>query len=408
MNTSLCKLVSAGKDMCYNMSGEYNNLTDDSVFKPASDFRSQLLTIYMWPFVWVLVSSVFGSLGNLIVMYVYALHWQKCKARIFFVMFASLNFVNSIYSMPVEAYILWRPLDFDHQLLCKTSRVTVFVINNICVALFITVAIDRLLLVYKPLRHRMLTVRYAKMCCVACFVIGTATAWPGYVLYGTATAYEEINGVNVTGKTCFISDDLSGLKWPRLYGRILLVLTVVFFITITVMYIFIGRKLYQVSGKVTESQKSRTSFGSLFWSLRIRTFLNSKSRPNGKSIPPVKTVESVKQSGRPDKRSHSASSVSIRRLSGTTGQASRDNTITLLLVTMTYILSFVPYISLVTLRYMHDDFYSSMSKSRRIIYHIFLRFYLFNSTLSPFVFAFSNAKFRQTVLNLFCKRCKKG
>lgn len=361
------------------------------------------MTIYLWPFVWTLVSAVFGTVGNLVVVYVYAFHWEKCKSRIFFLMLAFLNFVNSVYSMPVEAYILWRPLDFDHELLCKTSRLSVFFINNTCVSLFITVAIDRLLLVYKPLTRRLLTVRYAKLCCLACFLIAAATAWPGYILYGTATAFEEIDGVKVTGKTCFLSDKLSGLKWPRLYNIIHVVLTIVLFTTLVIMYIFIGRKLYLVSGKGGESKTSKRSFWQIVKSVKFRSLFGSTSKQDVEPSSPVKTVQGSSKKEKPT-NSRSSSKIYVRRVSGSNDRASRDNTITLLLVTMSFILSFVPYVTLVALRYMVKDFYSSMGKERRIVYHVFLRFYLFNSTLSPFIFAFSNARFRLKLFYLFWQR----
>ena len=387
-------------------SGNYSNMTHYDGNKLAADYRSELMTIYIWPFVFVVICTVFGVIGNTMVLYVYVFHWEKCKSRVFFITLATLNFVNSAFNMPIETLVLWTPLEYDHHWLCKTSRGMSFLVNDTCVTLFISIAIDRLLIVYKPFTRRLLTVRYAKICSVTCILLGAASAWPGFVFYGTATVFEEINGVNVTGQTCYLSDRLmSEVTWPKLFSMILFMLTIIAFLVIIVMYILIGRKIYHVTRNSSFSRKSKQNVGSIVKSFNFKSFTRSSLKSKDSSQNEVVQNKTLKQNKKTEQKSKTDQY--MRRVSGTNFQASRDNTITLLLVTMTFIVSFAPYITLVTLRYMDEEFYHNLNKSGRIAYHVFLRFYFLNSTISPFIFEFTNRRFREKVKHLFWTRWRK-
>lgn len=390
-----------------NSFSNHSNHTGIDVPKSDIEFRSELMTIYNWPFGFLVICIVFGVVGNSVVLFVYIFHWKRCKSRIFFVTLALLNFVNSAFNMPVETYILWRPLDFDNYWLCKTCRGTSFVINNTCAILFVGIAVDRMLVVYKPLKHHLLTVRYAKLCCGACLFGGVASGWPGFVLYGTATAHETMDGVNVTGKTCYLSDELmSGLKWPTIYVIVLLVLTVIVFLVTIVMYFLIGRKLYRVTKANSIGRKPQCTINKIAQTVNFRAFTSSASDQNSERAPRAKPegFELKTQRKSPISKSRQDFNPYIRRVSGNNFKASRDNTMTLLLITATFILAYVPYIAIAMFRYMHEDYYEHMIKSERIAYHVFLRFYFLNSTISPFIFCFSNRRFRAKLVYLFWQK----
>lgn len=79
----------------------------------------------------------------------------------------------------------------------------------------------------------------------------------------------------------------------------------------------------------------------------------------------------------------------------------KRNTLIMRMVTFTFMLSYLPFLILVTLRYSHPEIPGSLSRNSLIVYHVFLRSYFFNSVIRPFIYAVMNEDFRHGVMNLF-------
>ena len=80
----------------------------------------------------------------------------------------------------------------------------------------------------------------------------------------------------------------------------------------------------------------------------------------------------------------------------------RQNTVIMRMVTLTFILSYFPFLVIVTLRYSNPgDIPDKLSKPALIAYHVFLRSYFINSVIRPFIYIFMNEEFRHKVLNIF-------
>ncbi|XP_052761484.1 cholecystokinin receptor type A-like [Mya arenaria] len=383
----------------------WNTTPSGTEYVPAANYQALLMTIYVWPFTFVVICTVLGVVGNTVVLYVYVLKWERTKTRIFIIVLAVINFINSIFNMPVEAYILYHPLVFDFHWLCKTTRGVTFIINNVCACLFVAIAIDRMLLVYQPLRRRVLTVRYVKWSCTISFVIGTATSWPGSVFYGTATLPEVINGVTIVGKTCFLSDDfLANQKWPKIFNVVLFVLMVFVFAILIVLYVIVGKRIYTVTKSDTLGKKPNNrvtiAMKSVVKHINFRGLFSSITRQPSD----LNSEENVSESGNDvtDKYYSSRCGSFGRRISRVKMRGSYANTTALLLITATYIISFLPYLVVVSLRYVNPDFYKELSVDKRIVYHVFLRTYFLNSVISPFIYGFVNKKFRTFFKNCVC------
>ena len=76
------------------------------------------------------------------------------------------------------------------------------------------------------------------------------------------------------------------------------------------------------------------------------------------------------------------------------------STLMLFLITLAYIISFLPYYTLAIIRQSNDKFSTQLSDARYMIYHMFLRSYQLSSAINPVIYSFCNAQFRSFALNL--------
>ncbi|XP_045177886.2 muscarinic acetylcholine receptor M4-like [Mercenaria mercenaria] len=79
------------------------------------------------------------------------------------------------------------------------------------------------------------------------------------------------------------------------------------------------------------------------------------------------------------------------------------STLMLFLITIAYVLSFLPFYILVVVRQCDSDFAHRMSKSGLAAYHLFLRSYLLSSAVNPFIYSFCNAQFRDYCKEMFLR-----
>ena len=83
----------------------------------------------------------------------------------------------------------------------------------------------------------------------------------------------------------------------------------------------------------------------------------------------------------------------------------KRNTLIMRVVTMAFIVSFLPYLIIVTIRSSNPNIPHKLDKAAQIAYHVFLRSYFINSMINPFIYGFLNEEFRHKLKSLFCKLC---
>ncbi|XP_052764403.1 uncharacterized protein LOC128206147 isoform X3 [Mya arenaria] len=212
--------------------------------------ESEAMKINIYPLVFAFCYAILGFIGNTIVIYVYLWKLKKNRTRVFILCLGILDWLNCTFSMPLEIAILLNPLSFDHHWVCKITRGCTYVINNTGSLVFVSIAIERFLVVHYPIKSRQLTPRFAKGLCLVAFLIASVVSWPSYVFYGTHTLTFPIPKfhANVIGKTCLIADEHENRKGIILiYTTILFTLLIFTFVVLSTLYIAIGRKIYMAT-----------------------------------------------------------------------------------------------------------------------------------------------------------------
>ncbi|XP_052249787.1 uncharacterized protein LOC127857433 [Dreissena polymorpha] len=80
----------------------------------------------------------------------------------------------------------------------------------------------------------------------------------------------------------------------------------------------------------------------------------------------------------------------------------KKNTLIMRTVTFTFMLSYLPFLILVMLRYADEDIPSKLKRNFKIVYHVFLKSYFLNSVSRPFIYIVMNEQYRSKLLNLIC------
>lgn len=411
-----------------------------------NEVENSMFKLNLPSLIFVFLYSILGVIGNSIVIYIYWKKWDKNKTRVFVLCLAIMDWINCAFNMPVELAVLWKPLSYNMHYLCKLSRGATFVLNNSGSLVLIAIAVERYIMVYYPLKARQLTPRFAKAVCLLACMIATVFSCPSFVFYGTHTLTLRVNGTDVQGKTCYISDEIkNGTVWRLVFTSVLLTLLIINFIILTILYIAIGKKIYMVTcididedkntaarffgksvfsaitGLANPSENYSTERGSRRHSEKSNRFRNRDSISCADSTLLEDTnadeVFSTTMSSNTNSSLRSSCSNTNRQrlsrhFSTVRTQATRKNTVMMRMVTVAFMFSFLPFLIILVIRYRYPnsyEYYNRLDDPGKIVYNVFLRTYFINSMINPFIYGFMNLHFRKHVKNMFiniaCKKC---
>ena len=79
------------------------------------------------------------------------------------------------------------------------------------------------------------------------------------------------------------------------------------------------------------------------------------------------------------------------------------STLMLFLITLAYVLSFLPFYIIVLIRQTNDSFIRGLSNGGYMAYEMFLRSYILSSAINPLIYSFCNTQFREYCKDLFSR-----
>ena len=381
---------------------------------------SEIFPVLLPAFIYAGVLMLIGVPGNLLVIVVYVRRMTRTTSRHFIISLAVYDFLNCTFGMPVELTLLFNFYNFDYPIICKLSRFANFVMNNGSACVLICIAVDRFRRVCMPLKPNM-TVTHSKILCTTFTVVSIICALPALFIYNTVSIPLQ-KLVNVSQpvldlKTCYI-DSTAGVSLPLAYNLYLFISIVLMILTLVIIYALIGRvissqkklsrpdrgHLSTMTSVDATTFRANTFKSRLLRSVSERSFLKAS-----KSHSPIGTPETIPALGRrsPNIRSATPETPGTMRRHG--GQAIRAGRTALVLfvVTLVFILSFMPYVVLGTLRFISPSTLHNLNSSQLTLYHFTLRSYLLNSAANPLIYCFLNRHFRQKAASLFkCKNSK--
>ncbi|XP_033726476.1 uncharacterized protein LOC117316095 [Pecten maximus] len=413
------------------------NIVNDKVLNDVL-IPSLILTIMMF---------VIGVPGNLIVFYVYWRRWRKTTSRLFIMALAAFDLCNCV-SMAFEIDIILNVVQYDHPSRCKFARMFTFLMNNASSFTLLVIAIDRFMRICRPLKPAMINVQ-AKVAIAVAVVMAVVFAFPAAVLYGTQTRIMKTAFPNVCIKMhlCLIEDSYTTSKLPLIFTSVLLAGNLAIDVVLIICYICIAYQVIQRGqfndGCLSKSRQPSISStatdhdvlepdaiykptpivlarqGSLAssevnggdgtepakadGSKLARNINGSTSRSVGGGSINSKPSASFKRSQFKKQRSMSTQSIESRRAQ------MYKTTLMLFLVTLLFMVSFIPYCVIVIIRYIQPNYYDTLTTSGQAIFQFFLRMYLLSCALNPVIYSFMSEQFRKECVMLFRRSgiCKK-
>ncbi|XP_060063023.1 cholecystokinin receptor type A-like [Ylistrum balloti] len=378
------------------MAGQYNpfavlanssnnsNVTNEfdiSAFIIERNNQNAMLLLPVMIVVGVLI--LLGFTGNSLVCYVYnspTIKKRKTTKRVFILTLAIFDILNCVLVMPFEIYDMRNQHYFRSSEVCKVFRFfeTSLVLSSGFILL--SVSVDRYVNLVKASK-RIITPSRAKKLALACVIVATLFSWPVLIFAGIETFDILVDGINtnVTATECTtFRNDYDGFMSDNIYTVCLIGTFVSALITLIVIYILIGLKLYR-------RRRGSVNKGGLM-------FLSSTNE--GKSL----------TDGKPIKRNNvrkSSLGYAIRR----SKPKVQGSTVMFYSVTVVFILGFLPHLTVRTLKMLKMAFTESHSfDSTEIIYNLLVRSYMINSAANPFIYSILNVRFRKDLIASF-KRC---
>ncbi|XP_033726840.1 D(2) dopamine receptor A-like [Pecten maximus] len=423
------------------------NITNGSEGSPMSE---DLHNYHLIPvMVYVCILFVIGVPGNIFVCYIYYFKWTRKTSRVFILALAVFDLINNLVSLPTEIALLSNFHNFDYPVLCKVSRFLTFTMNSASATVLVGIGWDRLMGICYWSKMRPMKIRTAKLISAGAVILAFTTGWPALFIYGTFT-----HPYKTEQKTCLYADEYIGSIYTTIFAWYVLCSNLVYDTILAVLYFIIGRHIiaHQTSGRngldrfgpirrpsamsnssVCEDlyladnlilKNGQCKKGRFIWrsnsfntkqynsveSLRRNTMENPKTLNQSKPVRPNRSP-TLSVSHRPSAFSQTFSSSSGSYVTGRRYRTGKTTT-TLFVVTMVFIISFVPYcvISITRLSNVKAFFYENASIVGKVFYHLFLRTYFLSSVLNPLIYNGFNAKFRAEckllIKKVLCFLCK--
>lgn len=353
--------------------------------------------------VYMVVLFVLGVPGNASVLYIYFFKCRESPTRVFIMSLALLDIIHCVLIMPSEIALLDNFDNFDFPILCKITRFVSSFINNSSAFILIAIAIDRYKRICRPHGHH-IDPFMAKKIVIAAWIFAVLTSWQMCVLYGTRTLKH--------GKTCLISDHMDGKIFPTIYIYVLVVGQGITDVLLIIFYSLVGREVCvrKAQRRMRRSLRMSNDISQLRTSME---FSNESPSPTPTTSIPnrfsaIFKREASKESASSNTKSNESTRTFMRQSRGSSirQQILSKTTIMMFLVTITFIISFVPHTAAVIMRYQAKPYVQSLTVSGMEMYQIFLRSYFMNSVLNPFIYCFVSKQFRkQCKESLQCIKC---
>ncbi|XP_046547398.1 orexin/Hypocretin receptor type 1-like [Haliotis rubra] len=359
------------------------------------------------------ILMIVGLVGNCLVLYVHFRKFNPSTTRTYVVSLAFFDLLSCLFSVPGEIVDLRFSFTFEAVALCKAERFCTTFSSLASGFTLMAVAVDRYRRICHPLKQQLQTNGARKVVLGAC-LLSVLFSWPVSVIYGKRsvdTEYQAIKGIE-----CSTDDEYRVTKYPTIYNASLFLIFIISFGTMIAVYTLIGRKvLQQKKFRKHSTSKSLQRSRSLSGSDKMPVSPSSQrsppemDRPSYDEGPSEYSIASIDPHAKDVSLSRKPSFMK-RIQKGAQDSRSKKTTFMLFLITMVFVLSFLPHLILKGVQAAKKTFLGDASTAALIFYNIFVRSYFLNSISNAFIYGFCSPRFRKESKALFraliCqKRC---
>ncbi|XP_052764411.1 alpha-2A adrenergic receptor-like [Mya arenaria] len=418
-STKVTSFISTTSSMAPNLTV----LSEDEKYEILVEYNNEKATLYIPVIAYMLILTVVGTFGNILVCVVYCCKPTKTSSHFFIMALAVLDLLTCVIGMPTEITDLRYPYMFYASAACKLLRFVESVTTMGSSIILISVAVDRYLRICKL--GRQISVTAAKRISVAAMVVGVLLSWPACFIFGRSTEKLE---PGIYGVDCSTDDSMRNTHYPSLYYGFLGLLFVCCITFFAVVYVQIGLKIWKQKRARVGQRMNRDSG---FSSGKQRKFSASSTRDsvgmeqngnvpeenNKKLEPPIDNAsDPISTDMSSDQVNESLSKkkcISDKRISEVSSANSKSNdvlkkrtikvtrtTVVLFAVTVAYVISYLPFLILMVLRSVKKDFEDSLSPTQEVVFKFCVKSYFINNAINPVIYSYLNLNFRKDAKNM--------
>ena len=356
--------------------------------------------------VYLSVLLVVGLIGNLMVVFYYGWKTRRTSNSVFISMVAVFDLLSCCLSIPIEMVDLRFFYMFTNSGLCKVLRFVNHMVTIGSAFMLLMIAVDRYRRICKPFKKQ-LTLEQSKIVCLVTIIVAMVLSSPALVFYQSVTSdLVNENGVRLKGCDCTTTRDKAYTLYFYVFYATYLLLFVISTIVLFTIYSIIGRVLYkhsQFRKRYLPRESSMTSQSAIALKSNkladdtntTKTFVDADANKNTSCCSIFEMKNNV-------------FSINIKRSQdkfhpNQLDQKTVKNTRVMLVITVVFVLSFLPYLCLIVYKLFQDDFRLYDSS---VVFQLGIRSYFLNPALNPITYGFFNAKFRKFFFMKLCFCCE--
>ena len=370
------------------------------------------------------IETVFGFLGNLLILYVFLFHYHKCNFKYFVLCLSFIDTTSTLTTMPGEMVTQTFWYVYPVPLVCKIK--SFFNVFTVCGSAFclLIIAIDRYRKICRPLEWQ-IKPKLALGLCFVQLVFAFMLALPVAFLWGTHSYIEEHNGTKIKVTVCEKDADFKCTNYPVIYVTTVEVITTIAMFIMLVLYVFICRKILKtrvptVGGSANSATRCMPKVeNEATLSGGVTSEDENAASNNAEPVPDITTSDSQTDNERGDKGENKENvtfeplpqnnntvksgflTSMVNRISKIRRPGRRHNTRvrrkTLIMVILTAVFIFTTILYMTLLNLIAKDVLQSLTSAQKSAYFFFFRLYFINHVINPCLYGIYDPHFRRIV-----------
>lgn len=358
-----------------------------------------------------------GIIGNTLVVYAYGMKFKKSSANFFICSLGVIDLTCCVLSIPFEIFTLrFHYVNFN-TVACKFFRgvgMAVYIAEGF---MLVFIAFDRYYKVCRPLKVSYMSKSSTHLSIIVC--LGLIFGWPALFVFGEHSA--ETTFPDIYGKSCMVDDNLKTTIYPTLFFCNLLLIFIVCFSLIVILYgrIFHSILKWKKERDILKMKYARPEIGlnrnssssslssytlSALYSRKVEYHINLQLN-NDNNRQCENTTRSNLRFSFLEKFNTSINrtqTVNMKIVSSNRKNTRMvKTTLICVTVTVTFILSYVPYLTLQILLKSNQLKEESESLLLHQMIEVAAKSYCINNASNAIIYSIFNPKFRQCCKEMF-------
>lgn len=439
-------MASNGNPSVRNMTNMTSVTTDEELLTALNDEKVKLMIPVI---VYVSILMLLGTFGNILVLVYYGCKSRSSTNSFFIVALAVFDLSVCAVTMPIEIMDLRFYYMFTNVPACKISRVLNHLAANGSASTLLAIAVDRFRRLCCPLKPQ-LEIKHAKIAVFLASSLAIVLSWPALIFYKPVTV-NIINPENKTlilqGSDCTTAKDDKYRTYLWAFNIVQFVIYIVATVILIVLYALVGRAIYRYKRRRLKfASTKRIAYDPKYNQNGIQSKKSSKDKDNcgteseiGNSSTiesdsadiSIQTVESILENNSKNfddigsckeiEDAPHSKRIEIGRKQFKASRNINNNsryktpkektpdvktikcTILMLVITIFFIVGYLPYLVLVIWRIFQSDYEGEiLSDSALVGFNIGIRSYLIPSCVNPLLYGGFNDNFRNFFFTTFC------